>query len=67
MKSWQSKEVQARRAIEEQGFVADGSTWTKRTVNAAQSKPIGQTSGHNNVIPESRRLLHIHSRAIKSP
>jgi hypothetical protein len=40
---------------------------SKRTVNAAQSKPIGQTSGHNNVIPAFRRLPHIHSRAIKSP
>ena len=39
----------------------------KRIINATQSKPIGQTSGHNNVIPEPRRLPHIHRRAIKSP
>ena len=38
----------------------------KRIINATQSKPIGQTSGHNNVIPEPR-LPHIHRRAIKSP
>ena len=36
-------------------------------VNAAQSKLINQTSGHNNVISELRRLPHAHSRAIKSP
>src|SRR5450631_3681856 len=39
----------------------------KRTFNAAQSKLIKQTSGHNNVISELRRLPHAHSRAIKSP
>jgi len=39
----------------------------KRIVNAVQSKPISQTSGHNNLIPEPRRLPHTHSRAIKSP
>ena len=39
----------------------------KPTVNATQSKPIGQTSGHNNLIPEPRHLPHIHRRAIKSP
>ena len=39
----------------------------KRTFNAAQSKLINQTSGHNNVISELRRLPHAHSRAIKSP
>jgi len=39
----------------------------KPTVNATQSMPIGQTSGHHNVIPEPRHLPHIHSRAIKSP
>jgi hypothetical protein len=39
----------------------------KRTVNATQSKPISQTSGHNNVISEPRRLPRTHSRAIKSP
>ena len=39
----------------------------KRIVNAAQSKPISQTSGHNNVIPEPRRLTHTHIRATKSP
>ena len=39
----------------------------KRAVNATQSKPIGQTSGHNNLIPEPRRLTYTRSRAIKSP
>ena len=39
----------------------------KRAVNATQSKPIGQTSGHNNVIPKPRRLPNTHIRAIKSP
>ena len=39
----------------------------KRIVNATQSKPIGQTSAHCNVISKPRRLPHIHSRAIKSP
>ena len=39
----------------------------KRIVNTTQSKPIGQTSGHNNVISEPRRLPHTPSRAIKSP
>jgi hypothetical protein len=41
----------------------------KRVVNAAQLKlkPISQTSGRNNVIPEPRRLPHTHIRAIKSP
>jgi len=39
----------------------------KRILNATQSKPIGQTSGHNNAIPEPRRLPHTHSRVIKSP
>ncbi len=38
----------------------------KRIVNAAQLKPIGQTSGHN-YVPEPRRLPHPHIRAIKSP
>ena len=38
----------------------------KRIVNA-QSKPISQTGGHNNVIPEPRRLPHTPIRAIKSP
>jgi hypothetical protein len=38
----------------------------KRIVNA-QSKPISQTGGHNNVIPESRRLPHTRIRPIKSP
>ena len=38
----------------------------KRIVNATQSQPIGQTSGHSNVIPKPR-LPHTHSRAIKSP
>src|SRR5882672_7206217 len=38
----------------------------KRIVNA-QSKPISQTGGHNNVIPEPRRLPHTHIRPIKSP
>jgi hypothetical protein len=38
-----------------------------KRVNATQSKPIGQTCGHNNVVPEPRRLPHTHSRAIKSP
>jgi hypothetical protein len=39
----------------------------KRIANAAQSKLISQTSGHNYVISEHRRLPHTHSRAIKSP
>ncbi len=39
----------------------------KRIRNATQSKPIGQTSGHNNAIPEPRRLPNTHIRAIKSP
>jgi hypothetical protein len=39
----------------------------KRIVNTPQSKPIGQTSGHNNVVSEPRRLPHTRSRAIKSP
>src|ERR1700682_3316910 len=39
----------------------------KRVVNAAQSKPISQTSRRNNVIPEPSRLPHTHIRAIKSP
>jgi hypothetical protein len=39
----------------------------KPIVNATQSRPISQTSGHNNVIPKPRRLPHTHSRAIKSP
>jgi hypothetical protein len=39
----------------------------KRIVNATQSQPIGQTSGHNYLISEPRRLPHTHSRAIKSP
>jgi hypothetical protein len=39
----------------------------KPIVNATQSKPISQTSGHNNVTPEPRRLPHTHIRAIKSP
>ena len=38
----------------------------KRIVNA-QSKPISQTGGHNNVIPEPRRLPHTPTTAIKSP
>src|ERR1700716_1041382 len=38
----------------------------KRIVNA-QSKPISQTGGHNNVTPEPRRLPHTHIRPIKSP
>ena len=38
----------------------------KRTVNA-QSKPVSQTGGRNNVIPEPRRLPHTHISAIKSP
>src|ERR1700731_3589352 len=39
----------------------------KRAVNAAQLKPISQTSRRNNVIPEPSRLPHTHIRAIKSP
>ena len=39
----------------------------KRIVNAAQSKPIGLTSAHCNVIPKPRRLPNTHIRAIKSP
>jgi hypothetical protein len=39
----------------------------KRIVNTTQSRLISQISGHNNVIPEPRRLPHTHSRAIKSP
>ena len=38
----------------------------KRIVNA-QSKPISQTGGRNNVIPEPRRLPHTLIPAIKSP
>jgi hypothetical protein len=38
-----------------------------KRVNATQSKPISQTCGHNNVIPEPRRLPHTHISAIKSP
>jgi hypothetical protein len=39
----------------------------KRIVNATQSKPISQTCGHNNLIPEPRRLPHTPTTAIKSP
>jgi hypothetical protein len=39
----------------------------KRIVNATQSKLISQTSGHNSVIPQPRRLPHTHIRTIKSP
>jgi hypothetical protein len=39
----------------------------KRVVNAAQSKPISQTSRRNNVIPKPSRLLHTHIRPVKSP
>jgi hypothetical protein len=39
----------------------------KRIVNATQSKPIGQTSAHCNVISKPRRLPNTHIRAIKSP
>jgi hypothetical protein len=39
----------------------------KPIVNVTHSKPIGRICSHNNVIPEPRHLLHIHSRAIKSP
>ncbi len=39
----------------------------KRVVNAAQSKPISQTSRRNNVIPEPSRLPNTHIRAFKSP
>src|SRR6266436_8607055 len=39
----------------------------KRVVNAAQSKPISQTSRRNNVIPELSRLPNTHIRAFKSP
>jgi hypothetical protein len=35
--------------------------------NYTQSKPIGQTSEHRNVIPKPRRLPLTHIRAIKSP
>ena len=38
----------------------------KRIVNAP-SKPISQTGGHNNVIPEPSRLRHTFIPAIKSP
>ncbi|MEA2821080.1 MAG: hypothetical protein QOJ86_3084 [Bradyrhizobium sp.] len=38
----------------------------KRIVNA-QSKPVSQTGGRNNVIPEPSRLPHTRIRAIKSP
>jgi len=38
----------------------------KRIVNA-QSTPISQTSGHNNVSPEPSRLPHTLIPAIKSP
>ncbi len=38
----------------------------KRIVNA-QSKPISQTGGHDNVFPEPCRLPHTLIRAIKSP
>ncbi|HYS89904.1 MAG TPA: MerR family transcriptional regulator [Bradyrhizobium sp.] len=36
------------------------------TASPSESKPIGQTSGHNNAILEPRRLPH-RQRAIKSP
>jgi hypothetical protein len=36
-------------------------------VNATQSRPIGQTCGHNNVIPKPRPLPYPNIRAIKSP
>ena len=39
----------------------------KRIVNATQSKPIGQTSAHCNVIPKPRPLPRPNIRAIKSP
>jgi hypothetical protein len=39
----------------------------KPIVNATQSKPISQTCGHNNLIPEPRRLPHTPTTAIKSP
>ncbi len=39
----------------------------KRNLNTTQLKPIGQTSEHNNAIPEPRRLPHTLSRAIKFP
>ena len=38
----------------------------KRIVNA-QSKPISQTGGHDNVFPEPCRLPHTLIPAIKSP
>jgi hypothetical protein len=38
----------------------------KLIVNA-QSKPVSQTGGRNNVIPEPCRLPHTHISAIKSP
>ena len=38
----------------------------KRIVSATQPRTISQTCEHN-VIPEPRRLPHIHSRPIKSP
>jgi hypothetical protein len=38
----------------------------ERIVNA-QSRPISQTGGHNNVIAEPSRLPHTLIRAIKSP
>ena len=47
--------------------------WASETIFAAttaspsESKSIGQTSGHNNGIPQPRRLPHTHSGAIKSP
>jgi hypothetical protein len=39
----------------------------KPIVNATQSKPISQTCGHNNLIPEPRRPPHTPTTAIKSP
>jgi hypothetical protein len=42
-------------------------TSPKRIVNGTQLRPISQTSGHNNVMPEPRRLPLTHIRAIKSP
>jgi Zn-dependent peptidase ImmA (M78 family) len=38
----------------------------KRIVNPARSKPISQTSGHNNLIPESRRLTYINDQDHRS-
>jgi hypothetical protein len=39
----------------------------KHIVNATQSKSISQTRGHNNLIPEPRRLPHTPTTAVKSP